>query len=90
MTARKQILCPLTTSTRKRQAANKLAATVKNTLPPGLSQPALRAFAAAGYSSLDQFTKLTEAELLRLHGVGPKAIRILRAALAEQGESLLS
>jgi hypothetical protein len=55
-----------------------------------LSQPALRAFAAAGYSSLDQFTKLTEAELLRLHGVGPKAIRILRAALAEQGKSLLS
>lgn len=90
MTARKQNLCPLTTSTRKRQAANELAATVKNTLPPGLSQPTLRAFAAAGYSSLDQFTKLTEAELLRLHGVGPKAIRILRAALAEQGKSLLS
>lgn len=90
MTARKQTLCPLTTSTPKRQAANRLAATVKDSLPSGLSQPALRAFAAAGYSSLDQFTKLTEAELLKLHGVGPKAIRILRAALAEQGKSLLS
>jgi len=90
MTARKQTLCPLTTSTQKRLAANKLAATVKKSLPPGLSQPALRAFAAAGYFSLDQFTKLTEAELMQLHGVGPKAIRILRAALAEQGKSLLS
>ena len=90
MAARKQMLCPLTTDSQARQAANELAATVKDSLPPGLSQPALRAFAAAGYSRLDQFTKLREADLLKLHGVGPKAIRILRAALAERGQSFLS
>lgn len=89
-TKRKQTLCPLTTSQEKRQAANELAATVKDNLPPGLSQPALRAFAAAGYSRLDQFTKLKEADLLKLHGVGPKAIRILRAALQDRGQSFLS
>ena len=59
----------------------------KNDFPAGLSQPALRAFAAAGYTRLDQFTKITESELLKLHGVGPKAIRLLRAALQAQGKS---
>ena len=55
--------------------------------PAGLSQPALRAFAAAGYTRLDQFTTITEADLLQWHGVGPKAIRLLRSALQVQGKS---
>ena len=54
-------------------------------LPPGLSQPALRAFTAAGYTRLEDFARVSEKELLELHGVGPKAIRILRPALAERG-----
>ena len=54
-------------------------------LPRGIGQPALRAFAAAGYRRLEQFAGVSEAELLRLHGVGPKAIRLLRAALAGKG-----
>ena len=49
--------------------------------------PAGRAFAAAGYQRLEEFSKVTEAELLALHGVGPKAIRILRAALNEAGST---
>jgi hypothetical protein len=53
--------------------------------PPGLSQPALRAFAAAGYRKLTDFTRVSEADLLQLHGVGPKAIRLLRPALAARG-----
>jgi hypothetical protein len=32
-------------------------------------------------------TALAEQDLLRLHGVGPKAIRLLREALAEAGLS---
>lgn len=59
--------------------------TSKDALPDGLSQPAQRALAAAGYTRLDQFTAVTEAELLRLHGLGPKTIRQLREALAEHG-----
>ena len=34
---------------------------------------------------LAQLTAVSEAELLRLHGVGPKATRLLREALAAQG-----
>jgi hypothetical protein len=54
-------------------------------LPRGIGQPALRAFAAAGYQRLEQFAAVSAAELARLHGVGPKAIRLLRAALATKG-----
>nr|WP_260408155.1 DNA-binding protein [Planomonospora venezuelensis] len=41
----------------------------------------------AGYTRLEQLTGVTEAELLALHGVGPKAVRILRDTLAERGLS---
>nr|WP_309099950.1 DNA-directed RNA polymerase subunit alpha C-terminal domain-containing protein [Fredinandcohnia onubensis] len=50
-----------------------------------LSKPALRALHGAGYVMLEQFTKLTEREVLALHGVGPTAIRELRSALGEKG-----
>ncbi|MFB7722185.1 MULTISPECIES: DNA-binding protein [unclassified Nocardia] len=54
-------------------------------LPRGIGAPATRALTAAGYSRLEQLAGVPEAELLALHGVGPKAIRLLGAALAEQG-----
>jgi hypothetical protein len=43
---------------------------------PKTSNPAQTALHLAGYYRLEQLTKVTEAELLALHGVGPKAIRI--------------
>jgi hypothetical protein len=52
-----------------------------------LGQPALRAFELAGYTRLEQFTQVRAAELEKLHGVGPKAIRLLRDLLAERGWS---
>lgn len=54
-------------------------------LPGGLSKPALRAIAAAGYTSLEQFAAVTTAELGKLHGFGPKGVEVLRRALAERG-----
>jgi predicted flap endonuclease-1-like 5' DNA nuclease len=54
-------------------------------LPPGIGAPAERALTAAGYSRLEQLTHVTEAELGQLHGVGPKALRLLREALASSG-----
>lgn len=54
---------------------------------PGLSQPALRALAAAGYKTHTQLARATEADLLALHGLGPSALPKLRAALAEHGLS---
>jgi hypothetical protein len=83
-------LCPLTTNTRKRAAANKQTAAIKHNFPPGVAQPALRALAAAGYTSLDQLTKIKEFDLLKLHGMGPKAISTLRAALKARGQSFQS
>ncbi len=56
-------------------------------LPVGLGKPARRALAGAGYTRLEQFTAVSEAEVLRLHGMGPKALRILRGALADRGQS---
>lgn len=54
-------------------------------LPRAAGQPARRALAAAGYTRLEQLTQATEADLLRLHGVGPKALAVLRAALHARG-----
>jgi DNA-directed RNA polymerase alpha subunit len=52
---------------------------------PNIGAPATRALAAAGYTTLSQLTGVRERELLALHGVGPKAVRLLREALAERG-----
>jgi hypothetical protein len=56
-------------------------------LPADLSQPALRALTGAGIHRLADVAPWTERDLAALHGVGPKAIRSLRAALAERGLS---
>ena len=54
---------------------------------PKLSAPAHRALAGAGISRLEQLTALTEAEVKRLHGIGPSGIDQLRRALAGRGLS---
>jgi uncharacterized protein YdhG (YjbR/CyaY superfamily) len=54
---------------------------------PKIGSPATRALEAAGYSHLEQLTKITEAEVAQLHGMGPKALGILREALKEKGLS---
>jgi hypothetical protein len=51
-------------------------------LPTALGEPALRAPAGAGYTHLDQLADPDPADLGRLHGVGPKALRLLAEALA--------
>jgi len=61
--------------------------TGKSDLPVGLAAPARRALAGAGISQLAQVARLSEAQLRELHGIGPKAIRLLREALREQGLS---
>lgn len=54
---------------------------------PKMSKPAHRALAHAGYTRLDQLAGATEKEILGLHGMGPKSIRELRAALSDAGLS---
>ena len=54
---------------------------------PKIGAPATRALEAAGYTNLKQLTKVTEAEIAQLHGMGPKALGILRDALKAEGLS---
>ena len=54
---------------------------------PKLSAPAHRALSGAGYTRLDQLTQVSESDLSKLHGIGPKAISALRDALDERGLS---
>ncbi|WP_437314827.1 DNA-binding protein [Sorangium sp. So ce385] len=59
----------------------------ESSLPKGIGKPATRALALMGVSRLDQVARFSEAQLLSLHGVGPKAIGVLKAALEAQGKS---
>ena len=56
-------------------------------LPPHMGAPALRALASVGVTRLEQLTTFTEKDIKKLHGMGPKALGILRQALAAHGLS---
>jgi hypothetical protein len=57
---------------------------------PKLSQPALRALAAAGVQNLKQLSAYSEAEVRKWHGIGPNAMHALQVALAAEGLSFAS
>ncbi len=57
---------------------------VENELP-FIGRPATSALAEVGVTALSDLDGWTETELLALHGVGPKAIRLLREAGVELG-----
>ncbi len=57
-------------------------------LPGNIGAPATRALTAAGYTELRQLADVPAAELKKLHGVGPKAIRLLQEELEQHGLSL--
>lgn len=69
-------------------AAETVAAGEVGDLPREIGRPATRALAAAGVTTLAQVAARGEAELLAMHGVGPKAVRVLREALADAGHRL--
>ena len=58
--------------------------------PRRIGQPATRALNNAGYSTLDQLADVREKDLAVLHGMGPKALGILKTALQEKGKSFRS
>ena len=57
-------------------------------MPRNIGAPATRALTAAGYTNLSKLADVPVAELKKLHGVGPKALRLLQEALEQQGLSL--
>jgi hypothetical protein len=56
-------------------------------LPAAIGRVARRELAARGYTRLDQLRGVSMAELLAIHGVGPKAVRILGDELERRGSS---
>ena len=54
----------------------------------GIGQPARNALAAAGFCHLEDLVGVSEAELRKLHGMGPKALRVLKEELASRGLGL--
>ncbi|MGY1716639.1 DNA-binding protein [Geodermatophilus sp. SYSU D01106] len=58
-----------------------------DSLPP-IGRPATAALELAGYTRLDQLAGVPRSSLAALHGVGPKALRLLDEALAEHGLAL--
>ena len=60
---------------------------MKSELPTELAKPARRALEDAGYVKLEQFTVLSEVEVLKLHGMGPKALEQIRLNLNDRGLS---
>ncbi|MDI6627798.1 MAG: DNA-binding protein [Rhodococcus sp. (in: high G+C Gram-positive bacteria)] len=56
--------------------------------PKGTGNPASRALRAAGYRCLDDLAGAPAAELRTLHGVGPKSLAVIQAALEQTGRSL--
>ncbi|MEV7020499.1 hypothetical protein [Streptomyces sp. NPDC093991] len=57
-------------------------------LPASIGKVATRALSNAGLTTLDRVATHTKADLLAMHGVGPKAVRILADALAARGMAL--
>jgi predicted flap endonuclease-1-like 5' DNA nuclease len=54
--------------------------------PVSLGKVARRELAVHGITRFDQLTTFTASDLLQIHGVGPKAVRILAEELDARGQ----
>ncbi|TKC14783.1 RNA polymerase alpha subunit C-terminal domain-containing protein [Robertmurraya kyonggiensis] len=52
-----------------------------------LSSPARRALIHEGIDTFQKLSQYTEKEILKLHGIGPSSLPILRKSLEEEGMS---
>ncbi len=55
--------------------------------PRDIGKAARRVLALNGLTRFGPLTSAKASDLLNLHGIGPKSIRILRAELAERGQT---
>ncbi|GAA3391274.1 DNA-binding protein [Cryptosporangium minutisporangium] len=62
--------------------------TEESDFPKSIGRPATNALVAAGYTELNQLVGVPAKDLKKLHGMGPKALGILQAALTERGQRL--
>ena len=63
---------------------------MNDSFPPGIGNPAQRALASIGVTSVEQCSNFTRTELAALHGMGPKALRIIGETLDEKSLSFKS
>lgn len=50
-----------------------------------LSSPARNALVRSGINTLQQLSEYTEKEILKIHGIGPASLPVMRACLEEEG-----
>jgi DNA-directed RNA polymerase alpha subunit len=55
--------------------------------PRTIGKVANRELGLNGYTTFDHLTRVSAKELLKIHGIGPKSIRILGEELASRGLS---
>jgi hypothetical protein len=77
--------CDLVANPALRRRANEKTDRIAANFPSGMARPALRALFAAGITDLRQLAQLREADLAGLHGIGPRALTLLRDALHAAG-----
>ena len=58
---------------------------VQGDFPEKMSAPALRALLNENIMNLSDLAKFSEKEILKLHGMGPASLPLLRAALKDKG-----
>lgn len=73
--------CELMVNPSLKRKVDAEAASIRGAFPPGLARPALRALHGAGFMNLHQLSKAPEQDVAALHGMGPKALTLLRAGL---------
>jgi len=57
-------------------------------IPVAVGRTALAALGDLGVSRLEQLAEFSAKDLLAVHGIGPKAVRILAEEMAEHGLAL--
>jgi hypothetical protein len=77
--------CALVASPAVRRHANANTDAIAPNFPAGISRPALRALVSAGLTELRHLSRIRESDLAEMHGMGPKAIGQLRAAMRSAG-----
>lgn len=64
-------------------------ATASSEFPQSIGRVARRELALHGFTRFEHLTRASARDLLKIHGVGPKAVRILEEELRAQGRAFL-
>ncbi|MEP6781525.1 MAG: DNA-binding protein [Gemmatimonadaceae bacterium] len=70
-----------------KKSSPKNSTTAESAFPQGVSQPAIRALNSVGVASVESLARHREIDIADLHGMGPKAMGVLKAALKDKGKS---